>query len=519
MHPDPTEQAFALLQAGQFDRAQALLEAVLQNDPRNARARYGLGVACLSFGRTAQAIPHLEEAAKGAKKEAVVHTTLASALNIEKRSEDALPHARKGASLAPGSEYAQRVLGEVYADLRRSGLARQAFEQALKADPQSPRAHLGLFELEMTLGNRELAENHIRTAFTEAPSDPAILTAAAEAQDETLKASVLEGIERHLSNLPQGAATAEVTRLAFAAGKICDAAGDTGKAFSFFDGYRTGLYPAHDPGVQKAFVESCKAAFDREFFEQRKDWALSSDRPVFVFGMPRSGTTLVERIIGRHPAARAAGELQFIPDRIHDLASGRIHGPHLFETARQMTRQDAQRIGRRYLSYLEDIDKRAHRVIDKMPHNYENLWLLALLFPNSSFVHVTRSAEDTCLSIYMTPLPPHHSYNESQASLGRYFNLYRDLMAHWSEVLPVALRHQSYESLVSDNETESRALLAHTGLDWDDDCLKPPDETTQIFTFSREQARRPVYGSSVGRWKAYQAHIQPLLAALEAKAN
>lgn len=138
-----------------------------------------------------------------------------------------------------------------------------------------------------------------------------------------------------------------------------------------------------------------------------------------------------------------------------------------------MTRQDAQRIGRRYLSHLEDIDKRAHRVIDKMPHNFENLWLLALLFPNASFVHVTRSAEDTCLSIYMTPLPPHHSYNESQASLGRYFNLYRDLMAHWSEVLPVALRHQSYESLVSDNETESRALLAHTGLDWDDDCLKP----------------------------------------------
>lgn len=243
----------------------------------------------------------------------MVHTTLASALNIERRSEDALPHARKGASLAPGSEYAQRVLGEVYADLRRSGLARQAFEQALKADPRSPRAHLGLFELEMTLGNRELAENHIRTAFTEAPSDPAILTAAAETQDETLKASVLDGIERHLSNLPQGATTAEVTRLAFAAGKICDAAGDTGKAFSFFDGYRTGLYPAHDPDLQKAFVETCKVVFDREFFEQRKDWALSSDRPVFVFGMPRSGTTLVERIIGRHPAARAAGSFSSSP--------------------------------------------------------------------------------------------------------------------------------------------------------------------------------------------------------------
>jgi Flp pilus assembly protein TadD len=517
MHPDPTDQAFALLQAGQFSRAQALLQALIAKEPRNARARYGLGVACLSFGETAAAIPHLEKAAKVAKKEAVVHTTLASALNIERRSEEALPHARKGASLAPGSEYTQRVLGEVYADLRRSDPARQAFVQALKADPHSPRAHLGLFELEMTLGNRGPAEAHIRTALTHAPADPAILTAAAQSQDESLRANVLSGIEQHLSELAEGTASPEVTRLAFAAGKICDAAGDMDKAFSFFDNYRAGLYPAHDPDLQKAFVATCKTVFDQAFFGQRKDWALSSDRPVYVFGMPRSGTTLVERIIGRHPAARAAGELQFMPDRIHDLASGQIHGPHLFEAVRQMTRQEAQRIGRRYLAHLEDIDKRAHRVIDKMPHNFENLWLLALLFPNASFVHVTRGAEDTCLSIYMTPLPPHHSYNESQASLGRYFNHYRDLMAHWSEVLPAALRHQSYESLVSDNETESRALLTHAGLDWDDDCLKPPEENTQIFTFSREQARRPVYGFSVGRWKAYQAHIQPLLTALEAK--
>ncbi|EAV42172.1 hypothetical protein SIAM614_20825 [Stappia aggregata IAM 12614] len=517
MHADPTDQAFALLQAGQFSRAQALLQALLAKEPHNARARYGLGVACLSFGETAAAIPHLEKAAKFAKKDAVVHTTLASALNIERRSEEALPHARKGASLAPGSEYAHRVLGEVYADLRRSGPARQAFAQALKADPKSPRAHLGLFELEMTLGNRELAESHIRTALSQAPSDPAILTAAAEVQDETLRAKVLDGIERHLSELPEGTASPEVTRLAFAAGKICDAAADIDKAFSFFDNYRTGLYPAHDPEVQKTFVETCKTVFNRDFFKQREDWALSSDRPVFVFGMPRSGTTLVERIIGRHPAARAAGELQFIPDRIHKLTSGQIHGPHLFEAARQMKRQEAQRIGRHYLTHLEDIDKRAHRVIDKMPHNFENLWLLALLFPKASFVHVTRSAEDTCLSIYMTPLPPHHSYNESQTSLGGYFNHYFALMAHWSEVLPVALRHQSYESLVSDTEAESRALITHTGLDWDDDCLTPPDETTQIFTFSREQARRPVYGSSVDRWKAYQAHIRPLLAVLEAK--
>lgn len=519
MHPDPADQAFALLQSGQFTQAQPLLQALIEKDPRNARAHYGMGIACLSFGQTAQAIHHLEKAAKFAKKEAVVHTTLASALNIERRSEEALPHARKGASLAPGSEYAQRVLGEVYADLRRPAPARQAFDQALKADPHSPRAHLGLFELEMTLGKRDLAEVHIRAALSQAPSDPAILTAAAGVQDESLRANVLAGIERQLSELPEGTASPDVTRLAFAAGRICDAAGDIDRAFSYFNGYRTGLYPAHDPELQKVFVETCKTIFTKDFFEQREDWALSSDRPIFVFGMPRTGTTLVERIIGRHPAARAAGELQFIPDRIHDLTSGRIHSPHLFEAARQMTRQDAQRIGRRYLAHLEDIDKRAHRVVDKMPHNFENLWLLALLFPKASFVHVTRTAEDTCLSIYMTPLPPHHSYNESQASLGHYFNLYRDLMAHWSEALPVDLRHQSYESLVNDTEPESRALIAHTGLDWTDDCLKPPEETTQIYTFSREQARRPVYGTSVGRWKAYQAQIEPLLAVLEAKGN
>lgn len=514
MQPTPLDHAFSLIASGRFNEALPLLQDLADRDPSNGRVQYGLGLVYLSAGQPDRAVPFLTAAARTAKKDAGVLATLASALNINRQSEDALAPARKAASLAPTSEYANRVLGEVYADLRRPVMARQSFERALKIDPRSARAHLGLYELETTLGNREAAEIHLKAAFEETPDDPVTLISAANSRNPDLQQNVLARIEHLLSGVPATAVSPELTKLAMAAGKILDAQGEPANAFRYFDSHRKGLYGSYDADRQARFVDTCKSVFTPEFFEARKDFALTSDKPVFVVGMPRSGTTLVEQTIARHPRASGAGELQFIPDSIRELADGRLHDPAFFDKARQLDRRDAQRIGRKYLGLLDSLDKKARRVVDKMPHNFENLWLLALLFPNAGFIHVTRGAADTCVSAYMTPLPAYHSYNGDQISLGHYYGRYRTLMEHWSAVLPVRLRHQSYEDLVGNQEAESRALVEHVGLDWSDDCLTPPGDDTQVFTFSREQVRQPVYGTSIGRWKRYEDQIGPLLTAL-----
>lgn len=514
MQPTPIDHAFSLIAAGQLNDALPLLQDLADRDPSNGQVQYGLGLVFLSANQSERAVLHLSAAAKSTKKDARVLATLASALNINRQSEDALVPARKAASLAPKSEYAQRTLGEVYADLRRPVMARQAFEQALKIEPRSARAHLGLYELETTLGNSKAAEPHLKAAFEETPDDPTTLISAAQSRNKDLQENALARIERILSGLPSGAASPEITKLAMSAGKILDGRGDTANAFRYFDGYRHGLYGSYNAERQMWFVETCKTVFTPAFFEARKDFALSSDKPVFVVGMPRSGTTLVEQTIARHPHAAGAGELQFIPDSLRELAKGKLHEPAFFDSVLRLDKRDAQRIGRKYLGVLEGLDKKARRVVDKMPHNFENLWLLALLFPNATFIHVTRNPADTCVSAYMTPLPAYHSYNADQASLGHYYRQYQALMDHWTAVLPVPLRQQSYEALIRDQETESRALIDHAGLTWSDMCLTPPDGDTQVFTFSREQVRQPVYSTSVDRWRRYEAHIQPLLTAL-----
>ena len=216
MQINSIDHAFSLIGAGNFQDALPILQDLHAGDAANPRVNYGLGLAFLFFDQPERAVPFLTVAAKAAKKEAAVHATLANALNIDHRSADALPHARKGAALDRKSEYAHRVLGEVYSDLRRPVMARQAFEQALKADPGSARSHLGLFELEMTLGNLEAAEAHIRTAVERAPDDPAILAAAANALDPDFKTAVLASIERLLAGVPEGAATPDVT------GSVCN---------------------------------------------------------------------------------------------------------------------------------------------------------------------------------------------------------------------------------------------------------------------------------------------------------
>jgi len=519
MQPSPIDHAFSLIAAGHLNEALPLLQDLADRDPANGRVQYGLGLVYLSANQADRAVPFLTQAAKAAKaarKDPAVLTTLASALNINRQSEEALAHARKATSLAPGSEYAHRILGEIYSDLRRPVMARQAFEQALKLEPRSPRAHLGLYELETTLGNSEAAEAHLKAAFEELPEDPVTLISAAGSANTDLQQNALVRIERILSGLPEETASPEITKLAMAAGRILEARGETANAFRYFDSYRRGLYGSYDAKRQTWFVDTCKSVFTPDFFEARKDFALTSDKPVFVVGMPRSGTTLVEQTIARHRDAAGAGELQFLPDSIRDMAEGKLHQPAFFDKVLRLDKREAQRIGRKYLGHLDSLDRKARRLVDKMPHNFENLWLLALLFPNATFIHVTRNAADTCVSAYMTPLAAYHSYNADQESLGHYYGQYRALMDHWAAVLPVTLRHQSYEALVRDQEAESRALLDHAGLSWSEACLTPPDNGTQVFTFSREQVRRPVYDSSIDRWKGYEQHIRPLLGALEA---
>ncbi len=257
-----------------------------------------------------------------------------------------------------------------------------------------------------------------------------------------------------------------------------------------------------------------KEVFTHTFFEERREMGHDSAKPVFIFGMPRSGTTLTEQIINRHPRAAGVGELSFFTHQGQALSFG-ADKPGIFaDNAQAMKEKDFKRISRKYLTLLDKLAPNTNRVADKMPHNFEHLWLVALLFPSATFIHCTREPVDCCISIYSKALGSEHRYNRSQSTLSQYFRLYRDLMEHWKSVLSVEIHEQSYEAMVSDQEGQSRALIAQTGLEWDDDCLEFYKGERQVRTFSKDQVRKPIYKTSLERWKRYEPHIAPLLDAL-----
>jgi hypothetical protein len=226
--------------------------------------------------------------------------------------------------------------------------------------------------------------------------------------------------------------------------------------------------------------------------------------------MPRSGTTLTEQIASSHSRVGGAGELRTLGDLMRRLAG---RGGYA-EALAGLTRGQSRDLARNYLEALRQIGGPGERITDKMPHNFEDLGLIALLFPNARVVHCMRDPLDTCLSCFTHHFSENHGYNTDLSVLGQYYREYRRIMQHWREVLPLRMLDFSYEALIADQEGKSRELIAFLGLEWEDACLAFHANDRLVSTPSRWQVRQPIYTSSVKGWKKYEKHLGPLFEAL-----
>ena len=300
-----------------------------------------------------------------------------------------------------------------------------------------------------------------------------------------------------------------------------DDAGDYDVAFGH---YKAGndlkkaasLYQAD---ATSTYVDRVIATFGTEFFARMDRAGSQPELPVFIVGMPRSGTTLVEQILASHPQVHGAGELDYmrqitqaLPER---LAPDSVGGQQTFpECAAKIDTALAERIAEEHLQHLREHSASALRITDKTPSNFLRLGLIALLFPKARIIHCQRDPLDTCLSCYFLRFGQGQAFAYDLDDLGRYYRDYARLMEHWRRVLPSPLLEVPYEALVADQEGWSRRLIAFLGLDWDDRCLAFYRSERQVKTASVWQVRQPVYASSIGRWRRYAKHLGPLFAAL-----
>ncbi len=242
-----------------------------------------------------------------------------------------------------------------------------------------------------------------------------------------------------------------------------------------------------------------------------------SGRPIFIVGMPRSGTSLVEQILASHPAVHGAGELP----TLNEIACGFNNAPwaggeHFPKCLERLSIEQANQLAGRYLARLDDASASARFVTDKLPANFRDLWLVQILFPQAHVIHCIRDARDTCLSCYMTYFDAVNDFAQDLGSVGRYCRDCRRLAAHWRQALDLPILDMPYESLVADLEGHTRRLLDFLGLEWDDRCLRFYENPRYVATASRPQVRKPIYSSSVGRWRHYEKHLAELLRELSA---
>ncbi len=469
--------ARALVERGDALRAEAEFRYALKLAPGNLEAHLGLGEILNRAGSHAQALAVFEEAGRIAPDNLDVRLGFARSLFFSGQSEAAASAYAAAQVAQPQAPRVYLERGSVYWAAGRKDEAIADLKMALQLDRNQIRALATLIE------------------FVEPPSDDPLIKRATDLLDGNAVKDVEDQID-----------------LCFAIGKVLMKEDDPARAFAYLDRGNRLKRARFDFDVGQAERQMAEIArqFTPQLFERLAGAGAPSDLPVFIVGMPRSGTTLVEQILAAHPEVRGAGELYAM-----DRATRSLPPPGYPAVINQVDRDQIAGIGRSYLAEVEPMAQGRKRLVDKLPANFVLAGLIALALPQARIIHLRRDAVDTCLSCYSILFADAQPFTYDQAELGRYWRAYDALMAHWRSVLPTErFMEVQYEDVVADLENQARRLVDFVGLPWTDACLAFHTVERLVSTASVAQVRRPIYKQSVGRWVRYAPYLRPLLQAL-----
>ncbi|MHC4991524.1 MAG: sulfotransferase family protein, partial [Planctomycetota bacterium] len=304
------------------------------------------------------------------------------------------------------------------------------------------------------------------------------------------------------------------------AGSACERNGDYDDAFEAHRAANNAVAQPFDPDAFANLIDRLQDVFTRETLSRLPKPASPSELPVFIAGMPRSGTTLVEQIIDAHPQAVGAGEIGDMQSAANAMQTDIGSLDPYPECVRDLAPEDVELLSGRYLEHLARIGPSAARVVNKSLDNWMTLGLVAVLFPSATIVHCRRDPRDTCVSCYMSNiLPQRYPFVTDLGHLGFVYRQYERLMTHWRQVLDLKVLEVTYEGLVDDLEADARRIIEFCGLPWDEQCLRFHASGRVVKTLSYDQVRQPIYRSSIARHQRFERHLGPLLDALAADAG
>ena len=473
---------------GEYDQAENNYRTALSKDSRLIPALIGLGSLLAKQGKYKEAEQYLSGIVKRQPNHVTANANYALTLQKLGKYKEALGFAKKAAKIDPNNAVSHSNLGNIYLDLGEFTEAQNCFRKALSLDPTYGKAFHNLARSKK---------------FSNDDEDRELVTQS----DQSVSSHNL-GVDRKIS-------------FHFGLGKIYDDLKMWDKAFRHFKQANSLVTASYDAKSLQTNLNNILQCFNSQWFADHSDLGNRDASPIFVIGMPRSGTTLVEQIITSHPDVYSIGESQAIPDLANlmtSLLDSEQSYPHCID---QLGADSTKELAGKYL----DIAKQSpfyqsdNRSVDKMTTNYMHLGLIVTLFPNAKIIHCTRNALDVCLSCYFQDFDGRPPFAYNLESISHFYKEYERVIDSWDQALPGKIFNIIYEDIVSDTETTIKALLEYCELPWDENCLMFYESKRQISTASNWQVKQPIYRQSLNRWENYEKHLGPLLDTLNQPSN
>jgi tetratricopeptide (TPR) repeat protein len=500
---------------GRLDEAAACQQRALSFNPDCAEAYSNLGNIRQAQGKLAEAVACYESALALKPDYADAHNNLGNALTTQDKIDDALAHYERALVLKPDWAYAHNNLGNALAIQNKIDDARAHYERAIALKPDYANAYNNLGNICKEQGKFDHAMAHYKRAiaihpdYAEAHLNRVEIKCFQQGDADLAALEALAG-----ADLPEDKAV----YTHFALAKALDDVGDYARAFEHLrqgNALKRRQVDYQETAVLNLF-RRISTVFDSRLFHRFQGKGDPSSTPVFVLGMPRSGSTLVEQILASHPQVHGAGELTAL-EKMEAGGMFRAGDPPLPfpESIPALDGAGLRRLAQAYLGRLPEAPNGKVRIVDKLLGNVFRVGLIHLMLPNARIIHIARNPIDTCVSCYSKIFTFGLYFSYDLAELGRYYLAYVELMAHWRSVLPPgAMLDVTYEDVVEDLEGQARRLTDYCGVPWDDRCIAFHKSGRPVRTASAVQVRQPLFRSSLQRWRRYESGLGPLLEAL-----
>ncbi len=504
------EQATTALLADDRKSAENIFREILLEDASHVGALVGLAMLSTTADRPEDAERLLRHALKQSQHVPLAYRALGPALQALGKLQEADAAARHLLKLEPDNPQSWITIAAVAARLMRQEQALEAYQHAARLKPDEVRLQMSIGHVQKTLGHRVESEAAYKAALRLAPELGEAYWSLADLKNYAFSDTELAEIQRLLKS-PQQQPSNEA-QLRFALGRALEQRARYADAFAQ---YAAGnALRAHEAPFDIEAFEArsgrIRTFFNAAFFRGPASHGDPSRAPIFIVGLPRSGSTLIEQILASHSQVEGTMELPNVLNYVReldDLAPARNGYP---EALARVPPERLTAVGKRYLAETAPLRRGRERFIDKMPNNFSHVGLIHAMLPNATIIDARRHPLDACFSAYRQYFAEGQTFSYDLEVLGRYYRAYLDLMDHWDQVLPGCVLRLQYERLIENPEARIRELLAHCGLPFEPSCLRFHETRRSVRTASAEQVRQPIYRSAVGYSKHFERELEPL---------